>query len=387
MKTNKSIGGFVSAIATNFLLATVFFIVVNQFVEVNVYAASIATVAFGIAISAYAQLTGKSKSSNFAFMALQQEIWVPFIQENLFPSNSVLSLAKDHSQFIEYKTVHLPQAGSIPGIVKNNLNVPLSVGARPDTDFTYQIDNYKLTPRVVTGLEELQLSYPKLQDVMGEYFTSAGYGLCNLALVNWCPAGATSQVRMTGSAVATALAPGATGTRNSITLADFATAKAMMDKQFIPAEGRYAIVDPDVYAQILAINNIQAFYAYNMPVTQTGNVPKLFGFEIIQRPLTPIFDNSGTPVVKSVITDTTVFADTDNTNRYSFGTPVTPATTDNKSILCFHKDFISKAMQPLKLRLNVDRAEYFGDLVSGELQFGASLLRGDSKGVVSIIQQ
>jgi hypothetical protein len=373
MKKAKVIGSFVAKIATNFLLAIILFVAVSQFKELNVLACAstltLVSVVFQLAVFAL----GEATQSKFAFMALQQEIWVPFIQENLFPDNKFMEKAEDHSEYVEYLTVHLPQAGANPGVFKNNTNLPIAISNRVDNDFTYQINNYKLEPRLITDLEELQVSYPKRESVMANYFKEAGYAIANNCLYSWAPAGATRMVRTSGSPVSTALAPSATGTRNAITLADIAALKGILDKDNVPMEGRQLLMTSDQYNnQLLAINNIQAFYAYNRPTLADGKAPTIYGFEVMIRPTVLVYDNTGTPIVKSVGDD---------------GVPTNPAATDNLAMIAWHPKFASKAQGSIKVFAQQDRPEYYGSIFSAEVQFGASPLRSTGIGFAVLVQQ
>lgn len=380
MKTIKHIGSLVSKIATNFLLAMILSLAVSAYVEVNPFAlACVITASFAVGNLALG-LAG-NKVSNFAFMALQKDIWLPFIEEVLFPENKFLEFSSDHSAFIDGLNIHIPQAGATPGMVQNNTSVPLAVTQRTDTELIYTMNNYKLSPIVVTDLEELQISYDKMNSVTGTYFRMAGHGLANVAIYSWQPVGATRQVRLTGSATASALAPGATGTRNAITLADVLAAKLILDNDFVPPDDRYLLIPPAIHNQLLSISNVQAFYAYNSMSLQTGITPKLFGFTVLVRPLLPIFDNTGTPVIKSIILDTTSIGGT------TFGTPVSPATTDNMSCFAFHKDFVSQGRSSVKLFSQSNVPQYYGNLLSAEVQFGSSVLRTGGVGTAVLIQQ
>ena len=303
-------------------------------------------------------------------MALQTEIWVTEIQENLFPANDFMSRAKDHSAFINHLTVHLPQSGANPAIYKNNLNLPVAINQRTDTDLTYSINNYKGEPLLITNLEELQNSYDKRSSVLGNTTRNMGYAIANQTLYAWAPSGASRIVRTSGSAVATALAPSATGTRNAITLVDIAGLKSKLDNDNVPAEGRILVMPADMYNnQLLAINNIQAFYAYNQPVLQNGKAPTIFGFEIMVRPTVTVYDTSA--VIKQINDD---------------GTVTTPATTDNLACIAYHPDFVSKAQGGINVYANENRAEYYGSILSIEVQHGASPLRPTSIGIAALIQ-
>jgi hypothetical protein len=304
-------------------------------------------------------------------MALQQEIWVQDIQENLFPQNPFMERATDHSMFLQNLTVHLPQAGSNPTLYKNNTSLPLSINQRTDSDFTYNINNYKAEPRLITNLEELQISYNKRASVMMNYYKTIGYGVANNTLYAWAPSGASRIARTSGTAVTTALAPSATGSRNAITLQDIANLRSILDKDNVPQDGRILIIPSDIYNnQLLQINNIQAFYAYNKDTLQTGVVGKIFGFDVYVRPSVVVYDSSA--VIKAINDD---------------GTPTTPATGDNLAVLAYHPDFVSKALGQINVYANENRAEYFDSIFSAEVQHGASPLRSTYIGIAALIQQ
>ena len=46
-------------------------------------------------------------------MALQVEIWVKSIIEGLFANNTFAARSVDHSEFVNEKTVHVPNAGRL----------------------------------------------------------------------------------------------------------------------------------------------------------------------------------------------------------------------------------------------------------------------------------
>ena len=304
-------------------------------------------------------------------MALQTEIWITEIQENLFPQNQFMERATDHSVYVSHLTVHMPQAGANINVFKNNTILPAAINQRNDTDFTYSINNYKGEPILITNLEELQNSYDKRASIMMNYPKKIGNVIANQTLYAWSPSGASRVVRTSGTAVATALAPSATGTRNAITLADIASMRAILDKDNVPQEGRVLLIPSDIYnSQLLQINNIQAFYAYNKETLQTGMVGKIFGFDVYSRPSVTVYDASA--VIKSI---------------NDSGAPTTPATTDNLACIAYHPDFVSKAMGAINVYAQVDIPQYYGSIFSAEVQHGASPLRSNSVGIVALVQQ
>ena len=84
-----------------------------------------------------------------------------------------------------------------------------------------------------------------------------------------------------------------------------------------------------------------------------------------------VYDNTGTPVIKTV---------KDN------GVPSTPASTDNLGALAYHPSFVAKAMGNTEVMINEGVAEYYGSIVSAFQLFGASKMRTSQVGVVAIVQ-
>lgn len=306
-------------------------------------------------------------------MALQKEIWINDIRENLFANNMFLERATDHSQYVDNKTVHIPQAGSNPGVVKDRAVFPASISQRTDTELTYDLAEYSSNPILVRDVEDLQVSYDKRMSVMRNHIKKLGDVIANQTLYAWAPAGATRQVRTTGSAVGTALAPSATGTRNAITLADIASAKAILDKDNVPAAGRVLVIPSDMYnAQLLAIAEVYRADAYGSPNLPSGVVNRIHGFDIIVRPTVLVYDNTGTPVIKAVGDE---------------GTPSSPATTDNLAALAYHPDYVSKAMGTIDVYSDEKNPVYYGDVISAAVMHGAKYLNTGYVGVAAIIQQ
>jgi Phage capsid protein len=306
-------------------------------------------------------------------MALNQEQWLSDIQENLFKNNVIINKAQSHDAFVNYKTVHVPQAGANPTVTKNLGVFPASIVQRTDSELTYNMDSYYLTPILIEkGQETAFISYDKRMSVLNQHIKTLEQTLTNQALYKWAGTGASRIVRTTGAADALALAPSATGTRKAITLADISKAKGILDKDNVPQEGRILVMDSDIYnAHFLAISNVQSAYAYGSAVLPNGVVGKIFGFDIVIRSTVTVFDNTGTPVIKTI---------GDN------GEPTAPAATDNIGCIAYHPNFVAKAMGDTTVMINENVAEYYGSIISSLQLFGASKLRTNQEGIVSIVQ-
>lgn len=307
-------------------------------------------------------------------MGLNREQWLSDIQENLFKDNAIINRAVNHDGFVNFKTVHVPQAGANPTITKNLGSFPATITQRTDSELTYSMDTYYVSPILIEkGQETAFISYEKRMSVLKQNINTLEDVLTNHALYKWAPSGATTQVRTSGSLVATALAPSATGTRKAITLADILSAKAMLDKQNVPANGRILLMDSDIYnAQLLAIQDVYQMQSYGQSALPSGVVNRIHGFDVMIRSSVVVYDNTATPVIKAVADST--------------GLPTTPAISDNLAILAYHPDFVAKAKGNTEVIVNEDVAEYYGSIISAFQLFGASKMRTAQTGICAIIQ-
>lgn len=311
-------------------------------------------------------------------MALNKELWLTTIQSQLFKDDSFLNtVGLDHSGYVDNITVHIPQAGSNPTISKN-LNVfPANVGTRSDADLTYLVDLYYSQP-IRIGVDETQyISYDKRASVLNSHMQTMRNVIGNNTLYKWANAAilAGSQVRTTGTAIGTALAPSATGTRNAITYKDITTAAGILDGQnLMPGDDRYLIMPSTLYWQLTTDTNISKYLEYGAsPVVPTGKVPMIAGFKIISRSSVVVYDNSTEPAVLKT-TD-------------SNGNPTSPTTTDNLACLCVSSSYVSRAIGGIQVYTQNNDPKYYGDIVSTTVAFGANQMRTNGEGVVAIIQQ
>lgn len=306
-------------------------------------------------------------------MALDREQWLADIQENLFKNNEIINRATNHDGFVNYKTVHVPQAGANPTITKNLGSFPATISQRTDSELTYSMDTYYVEPiHIERGQETAFISYDKRMSILNQHIKTLEDVLTNQALYKWAPAGAGTFVKTTGSAVSTALAPSATSTRLAITLADILSAKAKLDEANVPAEGRILLMPSSIYnGQLLAIQDVYQMQSYGSSALPSGVVNRIHGFDIMVRSTVVVYDNTATPVLKTV---------GDN------GTPSSPATTDNLACLAYHPSFVAKAKGNADVFINENDPAYYGSIVSALQLFGASKMRTSQTGIVAIVQ-
>lgn len=306
-------------------------------------------------------------------MSLNKELWLPIIEEQLFKNDEFMNVVGiDHSAYVNNLTVHIPQAGANPTISKNLSTFPVAVGQRTDADLTYNIDLY-YSPPIRVGVDETQyLSYDKMSSVMSSSLKKLRNVLGNNTLYAWANAvPSASIIRTTGSATAKALAPSATGTRKDPTLDDFFNANSILDMQNLnPADNRYAIVPSNMYWALINDSNIKKSLEWgSSPVAPTGKVPIVAGITLLKRSTVTVWDN--TPVVKTISDE---------------GTPTTPATSDNLGILIISESYVSKALGAIDVYTDEKNPQYFGNIMSLSVAHGASKMRTNGEGIVSLVQ-
>ena len=307
-------------------------------------------------------------------MALIKEIWVSDVQNALNRNADFLPYSVDHSAYIAFGTVHIPQSGSNPTIVKNPATFPLTINERTDSDRTYLLNQFALEPTLITNLDELQISYDKRQSVLGQQISTLTQRIGDEVAISWSATGSDNIVATTGTATGTALAPGATGTRKEVTLLDIANLAKKLDKDNVPRGGRKLLMSTDMFWQLMGISDVLRA-SYNgfqgQPnVIQTGVVAQLFGFDVMMRPVVSVYANS-TTVPKA------------------FGAAT--ATTDNLACIAFHSSTVARALGSMTPLYDSGsngngKPEYLGSLFNMEVMLGSAILRADMKGVAALVQ-
>jgi hypothetical protein len=307
-------------------------------------------------------------------MALIKEIWVADVQEALNRNADFLPYSIDDSAYIAFGTVHIPQSGGNPTVIKNPATFPLTISERTDTDRTYAMNQFALEPTLITNLDELQISYDKRQSVLGQQITTLTQRIGDEVAISWTATGAANLRDTSGTASGSALAPGATGTRKAVTLADIAYLAQKLDLDNVPRGGRKLLMSTGMFWQLMEISDVLRA-SYNGfqnqgNVLQTGTVAQLFGFDIMIRPVV------------------SVFADT-ATSPKAFGAAT--ATTDNLACIAFHTSTVRRALGSMTPLYNSGSngnglPEYLGSIFNMEVMLGSAIGRTDMKGVATLVQ-
>lgn len=356
MRKRFSVVGFVSLLI---VLAMLYTVMVNM---------PIATLALSVCGAILlSKFISPLQSSNIAHSkGLATEIWVADIQETLWDGNEFIQKSVDHTENIVHGIVHLPQAGSAPNAEVNRSVVPATIGTRTDADLTYAMDEFTTDPVRIPNIESIQLSYSKRSSVMGQHIATLKDMIARRIAWKWST---NATIRTSGAAVATALAPGATGTRKAITVEDFAKLAAKFDNDLMPKTGRYLVMPPDMYYQLFGIQDIIRADSFGKATLGDGVVRELLGFKIMTRTGLPVFDASG--------------------NLKALG--AASAATDNLGVIAWSQYYVARAEGAVNIFSDSGdngngRPEYYAPIISALVMMGSTKLRNDNKGFATLVQ-
>lgn len=314
-------------------------------------------------------------------MALQKEYWIEDIEKNLYASNRFLGLiGKDDSKYVNNKTVHIPESGSKPGVEMDRSVVPATLSQRTDGEGTYSMNSYSTDPILLKDYDdEWFLSYPKRNDVMGDHINTLSDAIAKQTLYKWGATGVTTVsgsniVRTTGSASSGSWAHNnVTGTRKLLTLADFRNGMKVLGSQDLGAGQIYMIIPESMYwNDLMSITEFTKTLDFGgKAVLPDGMITSALGVTIVRRSSVIVYDNTATPVRKTL-----------NAN----GTIASEGAADNNGILLVHEKYVRKALGSIKIFTKEDDPTLYGSAISAEVIHGAAKARTTELGVVSIVQ-
>lgn len=380
MKTTKTIAKLFANIVSAFLLTFILTSVFAEQLSINnpLEVAAGVTVVTVLVQFVLIAIGYKSNAPQFAYMSLLVEVWSQEIQENLYMGNEFMKMATDHSMWVRYKTVHVPQAGATSTVEQNRTLFPASIGSRTDTELTYNLNQYTADPILIQNIEELQISYDKRKSVLSNMMSQLQFVVATQTLYAWAPSGASRIVQTSGSTSTLNLPHStATGSRKMTTISDITKLKAILDADNIPQQGRILLVPQYMYnVDLLNISGIVQAYQFGTAVAPSGVVARLMGFDIMIRSEVLVYDNTGTPVIKAINGD---------------GSLTSAAATDQGAAIAFHPNYVCHALGTITPYYNAGSngsglPEYYGSIFSAEVMHGASKLRTDQKGIVALVQ-
>lgn len=296
-------------------------------------------------------------------MALQVEIWVKSIIEGLFANNTFAARSVDHSEFVNNKTVHVPNAGAAPNVEKNRTVFPASVTKREDVDLKYDMDEYTVDPVRISHAEQVELSYNKRESIVRQSRRKLAQDIYDSIIYDWIPEGVKA-VETLGAAVAAHI-KGATGNRKLMTKKTVEELQTLFDEQDLPEEGRCILLDARMYNQLMnSMTDAEQNNFLNCADPARGVIGKYLGFDFYKR-----------SKVAKVATDGTV-------KPWS----AADVATDCAAGLAWHEDCVSRALGESVLFDDEGNPLFYGDIISFLQRAGGKSIRADKVGIVLIKQ-
>ena len=287
------------------------------------------------------------------------------IQKNLFPVNEFYKQSKlDANVSAEYGIVQVPQSGSSPTVIVNPSSFPLTASQRTDNVKEYTVDAFATSPIHITDVNEALTNYSKRADILEDHIRVLNTRIADEMAYRWAPTLGTQKIFTTGTADASALAPGATGTRKVLTREDLSNLAIMFDKDDVDTNARNILVDASLYAQLLRIDSFINFDYTNKKPVVDGQIGEIFGMKVFKRSRSTIFDASN---AKKAVGAST-------------------ATTDNLAIIAWANNFVRRAEGTVKMYSDIDNPLYLGSVFNAQVRAGGTAGRLDEKGVYALIQ-
>lgn len=303
-------------------------------------------------------------------MAIQSEIWVRDIAENIYPDNSFFLNSRDDSAFLEGNKVHLPQSGTTPDVQKNRTVLPATAAKRTDSQEDYNVDEYTTDPVILQHTEEIEVSYAKRQSLLFDHMETLKTRIADTFAHLWAPELGDNLVRTSGTS-RSAYLPGQTGNRNAVHKNDIIELDRLMNRMDIPRDQRILLIDADLYADLLKIEEFVSAEKIGTAALVSGAVGRLLGFNIFVRSSVVRYDNQSTPEL------------------IAQGTSVD--TDDNLTALAWHPMFVRRALGNetnggiTVFEKNAD-PQFYGDVFSALVRSGGRKARTDEKGIVALVE-
>ena len=298
-------------------------------------------------------------------MALQTQVWLKTLQENFFPDDSFVAKSEDDSQYVSHKTVHVPHAGKPSGVKVNRTTKPASISERTDNELTYDIDELTTDPVHISNADTVELSYDKRMSILQNDKSELQRVASELILHRWAKgADAASPILTDGDARAAHTAQG-TGQRRKMTDKVVHQIAMRMDKQDLPATGRYLILDTDMYGDLLdSLTEANRFAFLASADVAKGTVGRLYGIDIFTRSTVLRMKSNG-----NIITE-----------------PTGGEATEVGAGFAWQQSCVSRAIGEAHMFSSLDNPSYYGDIYSFLMRVGGSHRRYDKKGVFLVAE-
>lgn len=123
---------------------------------------------------------------------VNKEIWTSVIMEHFYPDGSWLNETVDMTEWVDFNTINLADAGLDPEVLVNNTSYPVPTMPRPDTPLTIELETYDTKNTVVRNVEAIEAAYPKMESVTRGHRNQLQLTAQKRGAYNIAPAGNTA---------------------------------------------------------------------------------------------------------------------------------------------------------------------------------------------------
>lgn len=298
-------------------------------------------------------------------MALNRQIWLSTIIENFYPDNSFMAKSIDDSEFVNNKTVHIPNAGKPSSVVINRSEKPAKINERTDKDLTYDIDELTTDPIYISDVDNVELSYNKRNSILANDRQQLQKMAAENLLYKW-GGSLKTKILTTGETREAHTSATATGSRKKLTKAAVMQAMIQFNKDDVPVENRFFLVDSIMYADLLEDLTEKELSAFlSCADASRGVLGKLYGFEIMQRSQVLRTTANGEALLKWEEED---------------------VATELAAGLAWQQDCVSRAIGDVKMYDDMGNPTYYGDIYSFSVRTGGAPRRYDGNGIAVIVE-
>lgn len=218
------------------------------------------------------------------------ELFVQDIQEKLFKSNEFLNYITNVSEWLNGRTVHIPQYTHVPSISVDFENPgggdydfsDFSADRPAESELTFNVESYQMHPIQVQDFEEMITSYQKFQTVVGQTTKELATRMGSRALYRIAESVPAANYFLTS---------GNNGTGNGIdgsndvmlSHEDIKKVAEKMDEDNVPEDSRYIVLPTKMYYELLNESQIIRADYFGTQTIDTGEVPELYGIKILKR--------------------------------------------------------------------------------------------------------
>jgi hypothetical protein len=211
------------------------------------------------------------------------EYFATEVARTLYANNDFLTKFKPASEWLQYKTVHLPFSTNDIAVVKNQTSFDTTMRGLAETKTTFLLDAYRSETLHVEDFEQSIVSYNKFDTCVANMYDSISDFVANAILKTLAEdARSASKIILTTGAAGVLNSLNSGSNKKKLDYADFLSLKKEMDKSNIKGN-RYLLLDAELFSEVLADTQLSSYLTTGYASTVEGSYPKIAGITLLER--------------------------------------------------------------------------------------------------------